>query len=138
MPGWPQSACILRNVRKFDDVHELIQFMLSLNREMQGAMREYMTSPEQVAIHRKFAMTILELFKVNAKLVYDFDAAQTLASVAVSKLDEFPELAEYAEDFRRKCVKSHREAAQKRLISFYFNRCEDLCDDMIWEILQRV
>jgi hypothetical protein len=87
---------------------------------------------------RKCVIRSVELCKMNATLMYNIPELENLASIMASKLDTVPELKDYTEDFRRKCVKSHREEAKKRLMSFYFKRCEDLCDDMIWEILQRV
>jgi hypothetical protein len=53
-----------------------------------------------------------------------------------NRLDEVPKLAAYAEDFRRKCLASHRVAARKRFVSFYFTRCQDLCDDVIEKVLE--
>jgi hypothetical protein len=64
-----------------------------------------------------------------------------LQSLVVSLSERFeviPELAEYLEDFKRRCLESHRAAARKRVLSFYFKRCEDLCDDVIEKVLEYV
>jgi hypothetical protein len=87
---------------------------------------------------RRLILRSAELCMMNATLMYNDPDMENLASVMASKLDTAPELKDYTEDFRRKCIKSHREEAKKKLMSFYFKRCEDLCDDMIWEVLQRV
>jgi hypothetical protein len=55
-----------------------------------------------------------------------------------TRLDEVPELASYTEDFKRRCLKSHRDAARKRFVRFYFSRCEDLCDDVIEKVLSSI
>jgi hypothetical protein len=80
-------------------------------------------------------MMCTELIKLNASVCYTDDRVQDLVTGMSSSLDEVPELAEYAEDFRRKCMRSHRTAARKRLVSFYFTRVEGLCDDVIEKVL---
>jgi hypothetical protein len=138
MPEWPSSRSISDEVKRFDTVNKLVHCIESLYLRLQFNMRLFPEGVPRLIAQRRFVMTVLELLKVNAEVMYNVGAVEKLASVTVSKLDEFPSMAAYVEDFRRKCVKSHRDAAQKRLMSFYFKRCEDLCDDMIWEILQRV
>ena len=138
MPDWPSSESISDDVKGFDTVNALVQFVESLHARMQFDVLLFPAGVTRLLTQRRFVMITLELLKANAGLVYNVGAVEKLASVTVSKLDEFPAMAAYAEDFRRKCVKSHREAARKRVVSFYFKRCEDLCDDMIWEVLQRV
>jgi hypothetical protein len=88
--------------------------------------------------HRAYLMMCTELLKRNAVVCYNDDRIQGLVWGMSVKLDEVPELAAYTEDFRRKCMRSHRAAARKRLISFYFNRVEDLCDDVIERVLEHV
>jgi hypothetical protein len=85
--------------------------------------------------NRLFVITCVELLKRNAEVCLTDLELQRFVSEGVTKLEEVPELAAYTEDFRRKCMKSHREVARKRLVSFYFKRCEDLCDDVIERVL---
>jgi hypothetical protein len=85
-----------------------------------------------------FVITVVELLKRNSEVCLSDLELQRFVSVAVSKLEEVPELAAYLEDFKRKCLESHRAAARKRLVSFYFKRCEDLCDDVIEKVLECV
>ena len=61
-----------------------------------------------------------------------------LVDQCLEHMSKYPHLVQYREYFARKLLKSYKEEARKKLISFYFKRCEDLCDDMIWEVLQRV
>ena len=118
-------------------MQHIVAVMQVITLEMQ--LKTRMTEPTQTKFEqRKCMLTCIETCKLNAAVMYNDSDVEKLASVMASKLDIFPDLREYVEDFRRKCVKSHREQAKKRLMAFYFNRCEDLCDDMIWEILQRV
>jgi len=138
MPEWPSTRSISDEVKRFDTVNKLVQCIESLHLRVQFDMWLFPAGVPRLLAQRRFVMIVLELLKANAEVMYNVGAVENLASVTVSKLDEIPAMAAYAEDFRRKCVKSHREAARKRVVSFYFKRCEDLCDDMIWEILQRV
>jgi hypothetical protein len=88
--------------------------------------------------HRSYLMMCTELIKLNASVCYTDDRLQVLVQGMSKRLDEVPKLAAYAEDFRRKCLASHRDAARKRLVSFYFKRCEGLCDDVIEKVLEHV
>ena len=95
----------------------------------------YLDNPEYN--HCQF-ISCVELLKCNAVVCRSDSRLQTIVNTLADMMAEVPELAEYAEDFRRKCLKSHRDAARKRLVSFYFTRCEDLCDDVIEKVLSLV
>jgi hypothetical protein len=138
MDNWPVSGTIKPYVLTFRAGHRLIDVLKTHHRLLEMTVAISLTEAEKNYERRKCVIICIELIKANTNLVYDKPGMQRLTEALASKLDQFPEFAEYAEDFRRKCLKSHREAARKRLIAFYFNRCEDLCDDMIWEIMNRV
>jgi len=87
---------------------------------------------------RTYLMMCTELIKLNVAVCYTDDTLQHLVGILNKGLNESTELANYAEDFRRTCMKSHRDAARKRLVSFYFKRCEGLCDDVIEKVLEHV
>jgi cytochrome oxidase Cu insertion factor (SCO1/SenC/PrrC family) len=86
--------------------------------------------------HRAYLMMCTELIKLNASVCYNDNRVQDLIRGMSTKLGEVPELAEYLEDFKRRCLASHRAAARKRVVSFYFTRCQDLCDDAIERVLE--
>jgi len=139
--GWPSSNTFIAKVlmlpyRNLD--RDVVMFQLSLLRENLWLIpHDHMSVLRDVIKrdHRAYLMMCVELIKLNASVCYNDDRVQDLVRGMSNKLDEVPELAEYTEDFRRKCMKSHREVARKRLISFYFKRCEDLCDDVIEKVL---
>jgi hypothetical protein len=85
--------------------------------------------------NRLFVITCVELLKRNAEVCLTDLELQRFVSEGVTKLEEVPELARYTEDFKRRCLASHRAAARKRVVSFYFTRCEDLCDDVIERVM---
>ena len=63
---------------------------------------------------------------------------QVLVDQCMAHMVQFPHLAQYREYFGRELSARHKDEARKKLIFFYFGRCVDLCDDMIWEVMQRV
>jgi len=91
-----------------------------------------------VMFNRLFVIACVELLKRNAEVCLTDLELQRFVSEGVTKLEEVPELARYTEDFKRRCLASHRAAARKRVFSFYFTRCEDLCDDVIERVLSYV
>ena len=134
---WPSFRDANTGVRPCSCVEQIVGSLQLFTFEMQ--LRTAVDSVEKQRFeNRRLIVRSAELCMMNAPLMYDDSGLENLASIIASKLDTVPELKDYTEDFRRKCVKSHREEAKKKLKSFYFKRCEDLCDDMIWEILQRV
>ena len=138
MDNWPVSGTIKPYVLTFHGFSQLIRTIRTHHRLMEMTVAISQTERDKFYETRKYVIINIELIKANIRLIEDRPGLQRLVEMLAKKLDQFPELAEYAEDFRRKCLKSHREAARKRMIAFYFNRCEDLCDDMIWEIMNRV
>jgi hypothetical protein len=88
-----------------------------------------------VVYNRRLFVFCAELLKRNEEVSLDDAGVQGVARFVAAKLDAVPELARYSEDFKRRCLASHRAAARKRLLGFYFARCEDLCDDVIEKVL---
>ena len=138
MDNWPISNAIKPYILSFTTVRRLIDTITTHHKLMKLATTLAQTDEEKTYEERKCVIISVEVMKANVILLYDKPMLQRFVAEMAVKLDQFPEMAEYTEDFRRKCLKSHREAARKRMIAFYFNRCEDLCDDMIWEIMIRV
>ena len=95
----------------------------------------YTVNPEYN--HEQF-ISCVELIKRNAAVTLTDPSAQSVVNSIATRLDEVPELVSYTEDFKRRCLKSHRDAARKRFVSFYFSRCEDLCDDVIEKVLSSI
>jgi len=88
--------------------------------------------------HRLFGITCIEILKNKAEMCLADSYLQSLVVSLSERFKVIPELAAYLEDFKRKCLESHRAAARKRVLSFYFKRCEDLCDDVIEKVLECV
>ena len=129
---WPTS-CQIRSyafkVDTYDDMISRVNRIKRLVRVENGG-----GSPYSV---RMAFISLAELFKLNVKFVSDESFQKCIDTVA-TKLDAISELDVYTEDFRRKCLKRHREEARKRVYTFYFKRCEDLCDDVIEKVLECV
>ncbi len=136
--NWPAARTIRPYVRTGIGLPLLAETIYANNRLLVMKLANVETDREKTYEKRKYIIICAELIKANSSMVYDNPAVQPFVATFANTLDSFPDLVEYVEDFRRKCIKSHRDAARKRMIAFYFNRCEDLCDDMIWEIMNRV
>jgi len=63
---------------------------------------------------------------------------QPLVDACLAHMAQFTHLAHYREYFGRELSVQYREAARRRLVSFYFTRCQDLCDDVIEKVLESV
>jgi hypothetical protein len=88
--------------------------------------------------NRLLGITCIEILKNKADMCLAESDLQSLVVALYERFEVIPELAAYLEDFKRKCLESHRAAARKRVLSFYFKRCEDLCDDVIEKVLKHV
>ena len=102
------------------------------------SMMAHVVNGNDPVYNRRFFVFCAELLKLNAEVSLVDAGVQGVARVVSARLDAVPELARYTEDFRRRCLASHRAAARKRILSFYFTRCEDLCDDVIEKVLSYV
>jgi hypothetical protein len=91
-----------------------------------------------VSSNRLLGITCIEILKNKAEMCLADSELQLLVVALYERFKVIPELAAYLEDFKRKCLESHRAAARKRVLSFYFKRCEDLCDDVIEKVLECV
>ena len=130
---WPTSQEINTEVSKIPvllTVNELVDHLRSLVK-LAGTGTTF-------KMNRLFVITAIELLKRNAGVCLPDPGLQRFVNIVVSKMKDISELAAYLEDFKRRCMESHRAAARKRVLSFYFKRCEDLCDDVIEKVLESV
>ena len=80
----------------------------------------------------------IEIVKANIGLLNDYVHYDRFVTTLISKLDKFPEFAEYLEDFKKKCHKKYREQARNRVNCWYFKHLDDLCPDVIEKIISLV
>jgi hypothetical protein len=137
--GWPNDATIMGVVMRLPRasadgvIEQLVQFRSNwrISPHISFEVRE-----DTIRFaNREYLIRCVETIKNNRIVCYTDDRLQTMVMFLSTKLDEIPELGEYIEDFRRRCLVSHRDAARKRVYAFYFKRCEDLCDDVIEKVL---
>jgi hypothetical protein len=142
--SWPPAREIHSRVSDYSRLN--VAFVILTLEDFQRHMR-IMTTPlldfGETRIKYYQRLTFIcstELIKLNKEVCYVDTCVQRLIEVLAVKLDslEDPCFASYTEDFKRKCLASHRDAARKRVYSFYFKRCEDLCDDVIEKVLEYV
>ncbi len=82
--------------------------------------------------HRLFLIKSIELIKRNACICYGEPTIDRLIIAYCEKLYEIPEFKDYVEDFKKRCLKSHRDQARKKVYTFYLNF---LCNDIIEKII---
>ena len=128
---WPSSYDIKRNLSNVPTL--LTPDMLS-----DHFVVMFRAAGNSTNLHRLFGITCIEILKNKAEMCLTDSYLQSLVVAISERFKVIPELAEYLEDFRRKCLEIHRAAARKRVFSFYFKRCEDLCDDVIEKVLESV
>lgn len=88
--------------------------------------------------HRLFLIKTVELIKRNACICYGDEKIDRFIFACVKKLEPFPELKDYIEDFKRRCLKSYSDQARKNVYRFYLNGCCNLCPDVIEKIVDLV
>jgi hypothetical protein len=128
---WPSSQAVNCRLAR-------IPMLLTVGMLKGHIHKLFLVVGNDVMFNRFYVITYVELLKRNAEVCLTDPELQRFISAGATKLEEVPELAAYLEDFKRKCLASHRAAARKRVISFYFTRCEDLCDDVIERVLSYV
>jgi hypothetical protein len=128
---WPSSYDVKRSVSNVPMLHT--PDMLS-----DHFLVMFRAAGNNASSHRLFGITCIEILKNKAEMCLADSYLQSLVVAISERFKVIPELAAYLEDFKRKCLESHRAAARKRLVSFYFTRCEDLCDDVIEKVLESV
>ena len=89
-------------------------------------------------INRRCILSCIELIKVNLIICYGNQELEKLISICFDKINYFSELHDYTEDFKKKCLKSYRDQAQKRVACFYFKHVEGLCFDVVEKIINLV
>ncbi len=138
LDNWPDACSIHRGATytKRETLEEL-QADLQMAHRFARVSENHFDHELRVYYARLSLMYTAEVLKMNKHLCGD-KTLQNMIDMLAAKFDTVPELTAYNEDFRRQLSQSHRNAARKRVYAFYFNRCEDLCDDMIWEIMNRV
>jgi len=80
----------------------------------------------------------IEIIKANISVLNDPIHYDRFVMALINKLDNFPEFAEYLEEFKRKCHMKYREEARNRVNCWYFKHLDDLCPDVIEKIISLV
>ena len=126
---WPSLEQISKKVRVFYCEKKLRNYITSLMpTTLFQAKMEFGT----------IIFSSIEILKANIGLLNDYAHYDRFVITLISKLDNFPEFAEYLEDFKRKCHKKYREQARNRVNCFYFKHLDDLCPDVIEKIISLV
>ncbi len=107
--GWPSSCIIRERVVKCSTVDSLVvQLRIIIGNARPGAYYARLT-----------LMSTVELIKLNKDLCEEPEI-QEMVEMGISKLGSVPDLAEYGEDFQRKCSQRFKDAARKKVYAFDF------------------
>ena len=138
LENWPDAITIRNNAyRKHwlpsDLLHELREFYKRL---VLKAPEQLNLSNEQILnCNRLCLVSSIELIKLNVILCYGNKVFDKVIDTCAKKIENVQGMADYAEDFKKKCSKSYRDQAKKKLVTFYFNHIEGLCPDVIEKIM---
>ena len=136
--GWPTANEILRCIGVFKYINNIMDHVRYYYTLCQNDIT-HLTEKDAIIFQKRICfMKCAEMIKKNRVICYGNERMEKLLEVLVIKFSEIPELADYLEDFKRKCIKSHRDQAQKRLIWFYFQRTQDLYYDVCEKIMENV
>jgi hypothetical protein len=136
---WPSDSLINQNVQRLYHINLVMKALDIFRLEMQ--IME--TSVFYNAINADYAkkrclIFTVELFKLNVDVCYGQPFLDGLMDSCVRLLVKQPQLSDYTEHFKRKCLKSHRDQAQKKLRCFYFRHVNGLCFDIVEKIMELV
>jgi hypothetical protein len=122
---WPTSLSIISSVFKVITLDHLITYS-------KGLVGSLKTPRAENRLHRRtVVIKMVEFFKFNVNICYGEPRTDRITKLLIARMNEIAELAEYTEDFKRKCLKTYRDQARKSLTAFYFKHIEGLCPDVI-------
>ena len=135
---WPRVEIINSEVSQFPSLGLVMKALRVFFIDMQVHTSSLFNSQAQInyAKHKCLILTA-ELLKRNVHVCYGVGYLDGVIESCIKNLI-YPEHRIYAEDFKRKCLKSYREQAQKRLQFFYFKNVEGLCFDVVEKIMEYV
>ena len=141
LDNWPTVTTINNNAYHN---HWLPGDLLFQLRELQSRLvirpwelrlSENLTNEQALYCNRLCLISTIELIKLNVKICYGKPCFDNVIDVCAKKIENVQGMADYAEHFKKKCLKSYRDQAKKKLVTFYFNRIEGLCPDVIEKIM---
>jgi len=114
--GWPSMSQVYKNVKTgINNIHDLKTFIKYL-------VQRYTVNTD-FRENRMCVLIYTETLLKYRTIYFDDNEFgwQDVIKTAIEKLQEFPHLAKYCENIRRKILTEYRRPAQQRYISFYFS-----------------
>ena len=137
--SWPCIEVINISTERLPTIELVMENLRVLFLEMQFHSNLFIYSQYQMECARKNCLILtIELIKTNKHVCYGVRYIDELVESCVKMLRNYPELIDYAEDFKKKCLKSYREQAKKQIIGFYFKHIDGLCADVIEKIMEYI
>jgi hypothetical protein len=139
LDNWPETRCIRRSVYEgfyLNAEFVLMQIIDFESRILVNPSPFFFEKEKIVYSERYFVICCVELLKLNANLLYGDERINYFVTFCIKHLSPVPEMKEYLEDFKRRCIKSYRDEARKKLIGFYLDN--SLCPDIVDKIVKLV
>ena len=133
--NWPSDEIVNSNTYRYHSVEVVMAVLYNYSIDMHISTLNFFSSPLEIERATKRCLILsVEHIKRNRHLIY---GAEYLNDLIVShhNLLNSEQLEEYAENYRRLCLKSYRDKARKKLISFYFKHVEGLYSDVVEHIM---
>ena len=135
--NWPSSIIINKRIHGYLTV-DLVLLQISYY-ETEFLMNTNFNGPGDEKIKEResriFTISVIELIKFNIDICYGHPRIDFFVDKISQKFYAWGLFDVYIEDFKKKCLKSYREQAQKRVICFYFKHVEGLCFDVVEKIM---
>ena len=134
--NWPRVEFINHEIVKYPNIDLFMKALHICYLELQvnSSTLFYTESHINYARNKCLILTV-ELLKKNTHICYGESFLENIINSSIIILHKHPELRDYAEDFKKKCLKSYRDQAQKRVACFYFKYVEGLCFDVVEKIM---
>jgi hypothetical protein len=138
LENWPVPKIIITNVINcvnFKHVEHTIRRLYYINLQ---SLRNPVNLEQAVYDTRLCFVSVIELLKNNKKLVYGIPEFDKMFNIIIEKFEGIHAFDDYITDFKKKCVKSYRDQARKKVYLFYFKNVEGLCYDVVEKIINMV
>jgi hypothetical protein len=133
--NWPSAEVVNTNTFRYYTMEVVMTVLYNYNIDMHISSLHLFNSPVEMDRAKKRCLILsVEHIKRNRHLLYGLEYLNDLI-VCQYNLLNCGHLAEYAENFRRLCLKSYRDESRKKLITFYFKHVEGLYVDVVEHIM---
>jgi len=131
--NWPTVETVNNNVHMYNSMDVIMSVLYNYSIDMQLSS---FTIPSLVdRAYKRCLILSTEHIKRNNSFCYGMGYLENTIKAYYKILIGYPQLARYAENFRKLCLKSYRDQAKKNMVTFYFKHVEGLYPDVVEHIM---